>query len=76
LEGPVLAAKGLCKFYDSVPAVQNVSFTLKPGQVLGYLGLNGSGKSTTVKMLTSLLEPTNGVVTYDHQNIHKNLVAY
>lgn len=76
LEGPVLAAKGLCKFYGSVPAVQNVSFSLEPGQVLGYLGPNGSGKSTTVKMLTGLLEPTYGEVTYDHQNIHKNLVAY
>ena len=76
LEGPVLAAKDLCKFYGSVPAVQNVSFTLEPGQVLGYLGPNGSGKSTTVKMLTGLPEPTYGEVTYDHQNIHKNLFAY
>jgi len=76
LEGPVLAAKDLCKFYGSVPAIQNVSFTLEPGQVLGYLGPNGSGKSTTVKMLTGLLEPTYGEVTYDHQDIHKNLVAY
>jgi len=72
----VVAAKDLCKFYGSVPAVQNVSFTLEPRQVLGYLGPNGSGKSTTVKMLTGLLEPTYGEVTYDHQNIHKNLVAY
>jgi ABC-2 type transport system ATP-binding protein len=76
LEGPVLEAKDLCKFYGSVPAVQNVSFTLEPGQVLGYLGPNGSGKSTTAKMLTGLLEPTYGEVTYDHQNIHKNLGAY
>jgi ABC-2 type transport system ATP-binding protein len=72
----VLEAKELCKFYGSVPAVQNVTFTLEPGQVLGYLGPNGSGKSTTVKMLTGLLEPTHGEVTYDGQNIHKKLVAY
>lgn len=72
----MLEAKDLCKFYGSVPAVQNVTFTLEPGQVLGYLGPNGSGKSTTVKMLTGLLEPTYGEVTYNHQNIHKNLVAY
>jgi ABC-2 type transport system ATP-binding protein len=82
LEGPVLEAKDLCKFYGSVPAVQNVSFTLEPEQVLGYRGPNGSGKSTTLnksttlKMLTGLLEPTYGEVTYDHQNIHKNLGAY
>jgi ABC-2 type transport system ATP-binding protein len=72
----VLEAKNLCKFYGTVPAVQKVTFTLEPGQVLGYLGPNGSGKSTTVKMLTGLIEPTYGEVTYNHQNIHKNLIAY
>ncbi|PYT78791.1 MAG: ABC transporter ATP-binding protein [Acidobacteria bacterium] len=72
----MLEAKNLCKFYGSVLAVQNVAFTLDPGQVLGYLGPNGSGKSTTVKMLTGLLEPTYGEVTYDGQNIHKDLIAY
>jgi ABC-2 type transport system ATP-binding protein len=72
----MLAAQGLCKFYGSVPAVQDVSFTLRAGQVLGYLGPNGSGKSTTVKMVTGLLEPTDGEVTYDGQSIHKNLAAY
>jgi ABC-2 type transport system ATP-binding protein len=75
-EGPMLAAKGLYKFYGSVPAVQDVTFSLEPGQVLGYLGPNGSGKSTTVKMLTGLLEPTDGEVTHNGQNIHKNLAAY
>jgi len=59
-----------------VPAVQNVTFTLKPGQVLGYLGPNGSGKSTTVKMLTGLLEPTRGQVVHDGCDIHENLLAY
>ena len=39
----MLEAKNLSKFYGSVPAVQNVTFTLEPGQVLGYLGPNGSG---------------------------------
>jgi len=60
----MLEAKNLCKFYGSVLAVQNVTFTLEPGQVLGYLGPNGSGKSTTVKIVTGLLEPTHGEVTY------------
>jgi ABC-2 type transport system ATP-binding protein len=75
-EGLMLTAQGLYKFYGSVPAVQNVTFTLKPGQVLGYLGPNGSGKSTTVKMLTGLLEPTDGEVTHNGQNIHKDLAGY
>jgi ABC-2 type transport system ATP-binding protein len=72
----VLKAQGLFKYYGSVPAVQNVSFTLAPGQVLGYLGPNGSGKSTTVKMLTGLLEPTHGEVIHHGQNIQKSLVAF
>jgi ABC-2 type transport system ATP-binding protein len=75
-EGLMLTAQRLYKFYGSVPAVQNVTFTLKPGQVLGYLGPNGSGKSTTVKMLTGLLEPTDGEVTHNGQNIHKDLAGY
>ena len=68
----MLAANGLYKFYGSVPAVADVTFTLAPGQVLGYLGPNGSGKSTTVKMLIGLLEPTDGEVTYNGHNIHKD----
>ena len=72
----MLEARGLSKFYGSVPAVQNVTFHLEPGQVLGYLGPNGSGKSTTVKMLTGLLQPTRGQVTQDGEDIHTNLVAY
>lgn len=72
----MLEARGLSKFYGSVPAVQNVTFRLEPGEVLGYLGPNGSGKSTTVKMLTGLLQPTRGEVTRDGEDIHKDLVAY
>jgi ABC-2 type transport system ATP-binding protein len=72
----MLEARGLSKFYGSIPAVQGVTFRLEPGQILGYLGPNGSGKSTTVKMLTGLLQPTHGLVTQDGQDIHENLVAY
>ena len=72
----MLEAKGLGKFYGSVPAVQGVTFTLEPGQVLGYLGPNGSGKSTTVKMLTGLLTPSFGHILYDGWDIHDNLRAY
>ncbi len=72
----MLQATGLSKFYGSSPAVQEISFSLEPGQILGYLGPNGSGKSTTVKMLTGLLQPTRGQVVYNGQDIHKDLVAY
>lgn len=72
----MLEAVRLTKSYSSLPAVQELSFTLRPGQVLGCLGPNGSGKSTTVKMLTGLLEPTRGVVQFDGHNIRDDLASY
>lgn len=45
-----------------VPAVVDVSFTVEPGELVGYLGPNGAGKSTTIKMLTGILVPTSGTV--------------
>lgn len=72
----MLEAVHLAKRYSSIPAVENLSFTLRPGQVLGCLGPNGSGKSTTVKMLTGLLEPTRGTVLFDGHNIQNDLAAY
>jgi ABC-2 type transport system ATP-binding protein len=72
----MLEAVHLTKRYSSLPAVQDLSFSLRPGQVLGCLGPNGSGKSTTVKMLTGLLEPTRGMVRFDGHSIQNNLVAY
>src|SRR5579863_1592031 len=72
----MLEAVHLTKRYASLPAVQDVSFSLRPGQVLGCLGPNGSGKSTTVKMLTGLLEPTRGVVRFDGHDIRDDLTAF
>jgi len=72
----MLEAVQLSKRYSSIPAVNDLSFTLRPGEVLGCLGPNGSGKSTTVKMLTGLLEPTRGRVRFDGRNIQDNLAEY
>jgi ABC-2 type transport system ATP-binding protein len=72
----MLEAVHLTKRYASLPAVQDLSFSLRPGQVLGCLGPNGSGKSTTVKMLTGLLQPTRGLVQFDGNNIQENLTEY
>src|SRR3569833_2681370 len=69
----MLEVRSLCKSYSSIPAVDNVSFTIRPGDVLGYLGPNGSGKSTTVKIITGLLEPTSGSVLFRGNNIRENL---
>jgi ABC-2 type transport system ATP-binding protein len=72
----MLEVRSLTKCYSSVPAVDNVSFTIQPGEVLGYLGPNGSGKSTTVKIITGLLEPTRGTVLFKGSNITDDLAAY
>jgi ABC-2 type transport system ATP-binding protein len=72
----MIEAVHLTKRYASLPAVEDLSFTLKPGQVLGCLGPNGSGKSTTVKMLTGLLEPTRGKVQLDGRDIRDDLTGY
>ncbi|HEY3974548.1 MAG TPA: ABC transporter ATP-binding protein [Candidatus Sulfotelmatobacter sp.] len=72
----MLEAVHLTKRYASLPAVQDLSFSLRPGEVLGCLGPNGSGKSTTVKMLTGLLQPTRGAVLFAGHDIQDNLAAY
>jgi ABC-2 type transport system ATP-binding protein len=71
-----LEAKSLKKCYTAVPAVSEITFSLRPGEVLGCLGPNGAGKSTIVRMLTGLSEPTRGYVFSLGTNIHKDLVAY
>lgn len=48
-----------------IPAVKNISFGIKRGEIIGYIGANGAGKSTTIKMMTGILTPTDGVVTVD-----------
>src|SRR5579872_2792199 len=72
----MLEAVHLAKRYSSIPAVEDLSFTLRPGQVLGCLGPNGSGKSTTVKMLTGLLEPSRGVVQFEGVDVREDLTGY
>jgi ABC-2 type transport system ATP-binding protein len=72
----MLELRNLTKRYNRVPAVDNLDITLEPGEVYGYLGPNGSGKTTTVKMLTGLLEPTRGHIYYKGRDIREDLVAY
>ena len=54
--------KDLCKSFGDVCAVQNLSFRVRRGTVFGLLGKNGSGKSTTAKLLTGLLKPASGSI--------------
>ncbi|MRX73753.1 ATP-binding cassette domain-containing protein [Bacillus lacus] len=57
--------------YKTVPAVNDISFTVKQGEMVGYIGENGAGKSTTIKMLTGILTPTAGEVRVNGMNPHK-----
>lgn len=53
----------LSKFYGSIKAVNDISMSVKTGQVFGFLGPNGAGKSTTIKLLTTLIQPSGGTLT-------------
>ncbi len=56
----VIEAHGLVKHFGEIKAVNGIDLRVRPGQVFGFLGQNGSGKTTTVRMLTTLLRPTEG----------------
>ena len=58
----MIEIENLVKSFGPLTAVDNVSFTVQPGQVLGFLGPNGAGKSTTMKMITGFLAPTSGSI--------------
>lgn len=72
----MLHAQGLYRSYRSIPAVQDVSFTVGAGEIVGFLGPNGAGKSTTVKMITGMLRPDDGRVLFDGRDIRDDLPAY
>ena len=64
----IITTNNLTKKYDRLTAVDNVSFSVKKGEIFGFLGPNGAGKTTTIKMLITLLNPTKGsaiVCDYD-----------
>jgi ABC-2 type transport system ATP-binding protein len=63
VDNAVIHARGLTRRFGSFTAVDHISFTVQPGEVLGYLGPNGSGKTTTIRMLLGLLKPTEGEAT-------------
>jgi ABC-2 type transport system ATP-binding protein len=72
----MLEVRHLRKRYSGIPAVEDVSFVARAGEVTGYLGANGSGKSTTMKMATGLIEPTSGEILFEGQPIKTDPMAY
>lgn len=66
----------LSKTFNSSIAVDNISFTIKTGEVVGFLGPNGAGKSTTIKMIIGFLKADKGVVTLNGLTYDKDEVSY
>jgi ABC-2 type transport system ATP-binding protein len=65
----------LTKSYGALLAVNDISFTVEPGQVLGFLGPNGAGKSTTMKMITGFLTPTTGSIRVCGHDVQSDPIA-
>lgn len=57
----ILSVEGLTKRYGKLMAVDNVTFDVHAGQVFGFLGPNGSGKTTTIGMIFGIVTPTAGI---------------
>lgn len=65
----MLKVDKITKYYGDFKAVDNLSFTVKPGEIFGLLGVNGAGKTTTFRMIMGLLEPSSGSVTLNGKKI-------
>ncbi|MEV5006822.1 ABC transporter ATP-binding protein [Streptomyces sp. NPDC093064] len=67
----MIELEGLTKRYGGKPAVDGLTFTVRPGTVTGFLGPNGAGKSTTMRMVLGLDRPTSGYVRIDGRHYHE-----
>lgn len=76
----IIRTENLTKKFSDLTAVDNVTFSVKKGEIFGFLGPNGAGKTTTIKMLTTLLNPTGGTaqvtgfdIINNRNNVRKNI---
>jgi ABC-2 type transport system ATP-binding protein len=78
----MLELTGIHKRFGAVEVVKGISFTLKPGEIVGYLGPNGAGKTTTLNMAAGLISPSSGRINYkgrtigEHPDLHRQRVGY
>lgn len=72
----MLELQHLSRSYRGIPAIRDVSFQVRPGEIVGFLGPNGAGKSTTVKIITGLLRPNDGRVLFEGRDIHADLLSW
>jgi len=71
----MIEVEGLTKLYDKFPAVSDLSFTVRPGEVLGLVGPNGAGKTTTLRCLSGIIPATGGSVRIAGEDLVRNPVA-
>jgi ABC-2 type transport system ATP-binding protein len=69
----MLEIRSLTKRYNGIAAIENISFRIGPGEIVGYLGANGSGKSTTVKAIVGLVEPSEGQILFEGRSILEDM---
>ena len=67
----MIEVKNVTKKYGSTIAVENISFDVKDGEIVGFLGQNGAGKSTTMNMITGFIDPTDGQIIVNGNDISK-----
>lgn len=72
---PLLMVKNLSKSFGTLPVIQNVSFDVQPGEIVGLTGSTGSGKSVLVMLLSGLYEPNDGVISFQGKVIDKPFSA-
>ena len=66
----------LTKRFNDLTAVDHISFSVRKGEIFGFLGPNGAGKTTTIKMLTTLLNPTEGTAKICGYDIVRDCLLY
>ena len=71
----MIEVEGLTKLYDSFPAVSDLSFVVRPGEVLGLVGPNGAGKTTTLRCLSGIIPATRGSARIAGEDLARNAVA-
>ena len=75
VEGKSIEVKNLVKHYGEVEALRGISFSVEPGEIVGFLGPNGAGKSTTMKILTCFMSANGGEVTVAGRDVYREPLA-
>ena len=71
----MIKTQNLCKNFDGIQAVDDLTFSVEPGEVLGFLGPNGAGKSTTMRMLAGFITPTSGSASICGHDVVQDAIA-